>query len=42
MPWKAGIEDSIVGRLLSRYTLLRQRAHGGSLLQTCVPKRHSY
>ena len=42
MPWKAGIEDSIVGRLLSRYSSLRCRAHGGSLLQTCALKRHSY
>ena len=29
MPWKARVEDSIVGRLLSRYSLLRCRAHGG-------------
>jgi len=42
MPGKARIEDSIIGRLLSRYSLLRRRAHGGSLLQTCAPKRHSY
>jgi len=36
-----GTEDSIVGRLLSRYSLLRRWAHRGSLLQTCAPKRHS-
>jgi len=40
--WKAGIEDSIVGRLLSRFSLLPHQAQGGSLLQTCAPKRHSY
>jgi len=42
MPWKAGAEDSIVRGLLSRYSLLRRRAHGGSLLQTCVPNTLSF
>jgi len=39
---KVGVEDSIVGRLLSRYSLLRRWAHRGFLLQTCALKRHSY
>ena len=39
---QAGIEYSIVIRLLSRYSLLRRWAHGGSLLQMCAPKGHTY
>ena len=42
MLWTAGTEDSIVGRLLSRYSLLLRRAHGGYLLQTCVPNMLSF
>jgi len=42
MPWKARIKDSIFGRLLSRDSLLRRRAHGGSLLQTCAPNTLSF
>ena len=42
IPWKAGVEDLIVGRLLSRYSLLRHRAPGRSLLQMCVPNTLSF
>ena len=42
MPWKAGAADSIVGGLWSRDSLLRRRAHRGSLLQTGTPNTPSF
>ena len=36
MLWKARVKDSIVGRLLSRYSLLQRWTGRGFLLQMCV------